>query len=59
MTSRELTSSSGSIQGEYGDDHIWISMKQNGSLVQVQVRVGLLGNENNSRRIHNAILRNL
>ena len=59
VTSSSLTNADGSIKGDYGSDPIWITMEQNGNLVKVKVRVGLLGNENNSRRIHNAIAQRL
>lgn len=51
---------SGAITGKYRDDTVWIRMKLVGdNQTEISVRIGLLGDEANSRRLHNAIARKL
>lgn len=60
ITSQSLDGDSASVKGRYHGEDIYISLSLEGdSLTQVTVRVGLLGNETESRRIHDAIARNL
>ncbi|WP_018124791.1 DUF3568 family protein [Desulfovibrio oxyclinae] len=60
ITGQEIDGDSASISADYRGDTIWIRLSLEGdNFTQVSVRVGLLGDKVQSRRIHDSIAANL
>ncbi|SKA78773.1 DUF3568 family protein [Desulfobaculum bizertense] len=60
VNDRVLNLSSASVNGHDKDRRFWISLKsENPRVTKISVRVGVLGDEAASRRIHEAIARSL
>lgn len=60
ITSQSIDGNDASVKADYQGDNIYIDLSLEGdNLTQITVRVGLLGNKTKSRRIHDAIARNL
>jgi len=60
VTTQTMDGASAKVEGKLSGDTVILSLKLVGDgLTQITVRVGLLGNENQSRRIHNAIKKHL
>ena len=60
VETKTLSLSKADVRGKKGDETITVKMeKQSGGVVKVSVRVGLLGDEQASREVHEAIADNL
>jgi hypothetical protein len=60
IENQEQYLSNGSIKGTDGDSTVWVKLKSEAPLVTViSVRVGILGDEVASQRIHQAIQRKM
>lgn len=60
ITNQEQKLSSASVTAKDGDKDVWITLKaQTSSTTEVSVRVGYLGDEFASKRIHEAVQANL
>ncbi len=57
---KTLSLSKADVRGKKGDETITVKMeKQSGGVIKVSVRVGLLGDEQASKEVHEAITDNL